>query len=239
MSRAGELSNAGGGAEWWALELPLPDLLFRIDFVTMDSNSGAVDNNGWVVRCGGEKGGCLRLRGGWAARRGAGLSAHLAPVALLGRAASILVGGQAWPPQAPGLLRVVQPHRPPLFTCRGRDFQLALGEGAISEQELQLKRMQLLEAYEEQRIEVGSGAGSHADQGATTRLLCSVAAPLAQHRPAPVPPCPALRVGLPLSPGLLCALSCLLPSFSPWALALPLPPSASLIPAEPLFPQPS
>jgi hypothetical protein len=38
----------------------------------------------------------------------------------------------------------------------GRDFQLALGEGAISEQELQLKRMELLEAYEEQRIQVGS-----------------------------------------------------------------------------------
>lgn len=28
------------------VELALPELLSRIDFVTMDSNSGAVDNNG-------------------------------------------------------------------------------------------------------------------------------------------------------------------------------------------------
>lgn len=45
MARAGQLSVAAD-AEWWSVELPLPDLLFRLDFVTMDNNSGAVDNNG-------------------------------------------------------------------------------------------------------------------------------------------------------------------------------------------------
>lgn len=36
----------------------------------------------------------------------------------------------------------------------GRDFQLTLS-GAVTEQELQLKRLQLLEAYERQRLKVG------------------------------------------------------------------------------------
>ena len=45
MVRVPELRGKSGG-EWWRVELPLPDLLFRIDFVTVDTNSGAVDNNG-------------------------------------------------------------------------------------------------------------------------------------------------------------------------------------------------
>jgi len=52
MERAPELAGAGGSsADWWKVQLPLPDLLFRVDFVTVDSQSGAVDNNGWVVCC--------------------------------------------------------------------------------------------------------------------------------------------------------------------------------------------
>eukprot|EP00887_Chlorella_sp_A99_P002311 scaffold10.g2311.t1 len=33
-------------SDWWCLELPLPRLLFRADYVVMDAESGAVDNNG-------------------------------------------------------------------------------------------------------------------------------------------------------------------------------------------------
>lgn len=38
--------------------------------------------------------------------------------------------------------------------CRARDFQLNLA-GAVTLQELQMKRLQLLEAYERQRLAVG------------------------------------------------------------------------------------
>jgi hypothetical protein len=31
--------------EWWQVELQIPSLLFKVDFVTMDTHSGAVDNN--------------------------------------------------------------------------------------------------------------------------------------------------------------------------------------------------
>ncbi|PRW39290.1 Soluble starch synthase chloroplastic amyloplastic isoform A [Chlorella sorokiniana] len=79
MQRSEELAGNGAGGDWWQVELALPELLSRIDFVTMDSNSGAVDNNG------------------------------------------------------------------------ARDFQLTLS-GAITLQDLQMKRLQLLEAYERQRM---------------------------------------------------------------------------------------
>lgn len=79
MQRCEELAGNGAGGDWWQVELALPELLSRIDFVTMDSNSGAVDNNG------------------------------------------------------------------------SRDFQLTLS-GAITLQDLQMKRLQLLEAYERQRL---------------------------------------------------------------------------------------
>lgn len=47
MARCDELAGgAGGDGDWWRGELALPALLCRVDFVTMDSNSGAVDNNG-------------------------------------------------------------------------------------------------------------------------------------------------------------------------------------------------
>jgi starch synthase len=43
MKRVESLSEAG---DWWSAEIPLPKLLFRVDFVVEDANSGAVDNNG-------------------------------------------------------------------------------------------------------------------------------------------------------------------------------------------------
>lgn len=45
MERCPELAGHAGG-EWWRARLPLPELISRVDFVTMDSQSGAVDNNG-------------------------------------------------------------------------------------------------------------------------------------------------------------------------------------------------
>lgn len=33
---------------WWAADVAVPKLLFRMDFVVEDTNSGAVDNNGYV-----------------------------------------------------------------------------------------------------------------------------------------------------------------------------------------------
>ena len=43
MERASNLSDQG---DWWSVEIPLPKLLFRADFVVEDGKSGAVDNNG-------------------------------------------------------------------------------------------------------------------------------------------------------------------------------------------------
>ncbi|KAL4419296.1 hypothetical protein ABPG77_001628 [Micractinium sp. CCAP 211/92] len=80
MERCPELRESLPGPDWWRVALPLPELLFRVDFVTVDARSGAVDNNG------------------------------------------------------------------------GRDFQLAL-RGACTEQDLQLRRLELLERYEAQRMQ--------------------------------------------------------------------------------------
>ena len=50
-------------------------------------------------------------------------------------------------------------YHPPLHRPHSaKDFELALS-GACTEQELQLRRMQLLEAYEKQRIQVRCGGG--------------------------------------------------------------------------------
>jgi starch synthase len=43
MKRVDTLSDLG---DWWSTEIALPKLLFRVDFVVEDANSGAVDNNG-------------------------------------------------------------------------------------------------------------------------------------------------------------------------------------------------
>lgn len=48
MARCPELADGAVPGEWWRVDLPLPELLSRIDFVTMDTTSGAVDNNGCV-----------------------------------------------------------------------------------------------------------------------------------------------------------------------------------------------
>lgn len=48
MERCPELRETLPGPDWWRVALPLPELLFRVDFVTVDVRSGAVDNNGWV-----------------------------------------------------------------------------------------------------------------------------------------------------------------------------------------------
>lgn len=131
MARDAELS-AATGAEWWRAELPLPELLFRVDFVTMDANSGAVDNNG----CAACVCGCMEGSAGRGARAAGAGPAPWHPTHALSRA----------PPAFPS---------PPLlcFPRSGKDFQLTL-TGAISQQELQRKRIQLLEAYELQRMRV-------------------------------------------------------------------------------------
>lgn len=49
MERCPELRESLPGPDWWRVALPLPELLFRVDFVTVDARSGAVDNNGWVA----------------------------------------------------------------------------------------------------------------------------------------------------------------------------------------------
>lgn len=46
-----------------------------------------------------------------------------------------------------------QAYYPGYLRCRARDFQLNLS-GAVTQQELQMKRLQLLEAYERQRLAV-------------------------------------------------------------------------------------
>jgi len=43
MEKVGELDSQGS---WWSADVALPKLLFRLDFVVEDANSGAVDNNG-------------------------------------------------------------------------------------------------------------------------------------------------------------------------------------------------
>jgi hypothetical protein len=43
MRREPALASAPG--EWWAADLELPALLFRVDYVVMDKTSGAYDNN--------------------------------------------------------------------------------------------------------------------------------------------------------------------------------------------------
>jgi len=42
MKKVDSLSDLG---DWWSAEIALPKLLFRVDFVVEDANSGAVDNN--------------------------------------------------------------------------------------------------------------------------------------------------------------------------------------------------
>ena len=45
MARVAELAGKAPG-DWYQVELSLPELLFKVDFVTVDATSGAVDNNG-------------------------------------------------------------------------------------------------------------------------------------------------------------------------------------------------
>jgi starch synthase len=47
MKKVETLSNDDGSlGDWWSADIALPKLLFRVDFVVEDANSGAVDNNG-------------------------------------------------------------------------------------------------------------------------------------------------------------------------------------------------
>ena len=55
MARVAELAGKAPG-DWYQVDLALPELLFKVDFVTVDASSGAVDNNGCVRVCG---------EGGW------------------------------------------------------------------------------------------------------------------------------------------------------------------------------
>ena len=45
LQRVEYLQGRQPNEDWWALELPLPELLFKVDYVVMDAESGAVDNN--------------------------------------------------------------------------------------------------------------------------------------------------------------------------------------------------
>ena len=47
MARVAELAGKAPG-DWYQVDLALPELLFKVDFVTVDASSGAVDNNGCV-----------------------------------------------------------------------------------------------------------------------------------------------------------------------------------------------
>lgn len=82
MERCPELREALPGPDWWRVALPLPELLFRVDYVTVDTRSGAVDNNGCV-------------------HRAAGGQMHL-PSQLLSRVAGLREGGRPrCPPASP------------------------------------------------------------------------------------------------------------------------------------------
>lgn len=39
-------------ADWWFIQVALPDDIFKMDYVIMDKNTGLVDNNGYKVRHG-------------------------------------------------------------------------------------------------------------------------------------------------------------------------------------------
>lgn len=58
-------------ADWWFIQVALPDDIFKMDYVIMDKNTGLVDNNGYKVRH------------GWHGLEGAG-SGVFAGVILLG-----------------------------------------------------------------------------------------------------------------------------------------------------------
>eukprot|EP00775_Hariotina_reticulata_P005611 gene5611-5849_t len=44
-ARCAALASAGSGQEWWEVTFEVPAALFKLDFVMMDKNTGAVDNN--------------------------------------------------------------------------------------------------------------------------------------------------------------------------------------------------
>lgn len=123
------------------VDLALPELLSRIDFVTMDSNSGAVDNNGCVL--------CGRAHEG-----GPGASVTRSSCSMAELPLTLSVGGpRALRCQWKASSLCGQAYYPGYLRCRARDFQLNLS-GAVTQQELQMKRLQLLEAYERQRLAV-------------------------------------------------------------------------------------
>lgn len=52
MAPADQLRAGGAQGDWWRVELDLPQELFAVDFIVIDSASGGVDNNrakvGWL-----------------------------------------------------------------------------------------------------------------------------------------------------------------------------------------------